>query len=471
MSQKLYKVEDIQLLFKELKVEIKKLKCFIEECCSKIPINVGSGATLFKRLYRNNWEFKSILPGSNITITEQDDTITINSTGGGTVSCDDVKECIGVSPSGDPNKFYNEQGDFLTISASGFTCSDLDICTTDSLKEGATNFYYTQARFNSDFATKTTANLTENTNLYFTNSRAISALTGQNISIFTNNLNYVRDIDLAPYLLSSTAAATYQPIGSYLTSAIISLNGLTNSTQTFVNDTNVTLTSTGTTHTLGWTGTLADSRIASAATWNAKENALGFTPEDVANKSDSFTASSSTTYATTKALVDGLATKQNKLVGKFSGASAVTATLPNQDYFMESILIPANTFSNNDILKFSVLAAKNAAGATSRLIRARIDTSSGTITGVLIASYQTASSGNQYLAPLDRRYNVQSSGLNGLLGSVSAITDLSAIAGTSTTGSITGIDWTVDNYLNIVFQSSSASPSILTLYTIELWKI
>jgi len=91
MSQKLYKVEDIQLLFKELKVEIKKLKCFIEECCSKIPINVGSGATLFKRLYRNNWEFKSILPGSNITITEQDDTITINSTGGGTVSCDDVK--------------------------------------------------------------------------------------------------------------------------------------------------------------------------------------------------------------------------------------------------------------------------------------------------------------------------------------------------------------------------------------------
>jgi len=37
--------------------------------------------------------------------------------------------------------------------------------------------------------------------------------------------------------------------------------------------------------------------------------ALGYTPENVANKSDSHTVSSSTTYASTKALVDGLATK------------------------------------------------------------------------------------------------------------------------------------------------------------------
>jgi len=52
-----------------------------------------------------------------------------------------------------------------------------------------------------------------------------------------------------------------------------------------VDDTNVTLTLTGTpltallkatSITVGWTGTLADARIASAATWNAKENALTF---------------------------------------------------------------------------------------------------------------------------------------------------------------------------------------------------
>lgn len=38
-------------------------------------------------------------------------------------------------------------------------------------------------------------------------------------------------------------------------------------------------------------------------------SSLGFTPENVANKSDSYAVSSSTTYASTKGLVDGLATK------------------------------------------------------------------------------------------------------------------------------------------------------------------
>ena len=58
-------------------------------------------------------------------------------------------------------------------------------------------------------------------------------------------------------------------------------------------------------HILGYDGTLWVNKT--IATW------LGFTPENVANKSDSYTVSSSTTYSTTKALVDGLATKENTL--------------------------------------------------------------------------------------------------------------------------------------------------------------
>ena len=46
---------------------------------------------------------------------------------------------------------------------------------------------------------------------------------------------------------------------------------------------------------------------------SGKQNTIGYTPEKSANKSDSYTASSSTTYASTKALVDGLATKQKQL--------------------------------------------------------------------------------------------------------------------------------------------------------------
>jgi hypothetical protein len=48
------------------------------------------------------------------------------------------------------------------------------------------------------------------------------------------------------------------------------------------------------------------------STWNTKQNALGYSAEDSANKSSSYTVSSTTTYANTKALVDGLATKQEK---------------------------------------------------------------------------------------------------------------------------------------------------------------
>ena len=55
---------------------------------------------------------------------------------------------------------------------------------------------------------------------------------------------------------------------TYLTGAITSLNGLTGASQTFVNDTNVTIVSASTTHTITWSGTLADARIASAANWN-----------------------------------------------------------------------------------------------------------------------------------------------------------------------------------------------------------
>ena len=54
---------------------------------------------------------------------------------------------------------------------------------------------------------------------------------------------------------------------------------------------------------------------------------LGYTPENVANKSDSYTASSSTTYASTKALVDGLATKADLVDGKVPKAQSQPSTM------------------------------------------------------------------------------------------------------------------------------------------------
>ena len=63
--------------------------------------------------------------------------------------------------------------------------------TTGNLAEGS-NLYYTLSRWANAFAGTTTDALAEGVNnLYFTSARAITALTGQNISIFANNVGYL----------------------------------------------------------------------------------------------------------------------------------------------------------------------------------------------------------------------------------------------------------------------------------------
>jgi len=50
---------------------------------------------------------------------------------------------------------------------------------TDEVIEGSTNFYYTSGRFDTSFATKTTSDLGEGTNLYFTELRSIATFDAQ----------------------------------------------------------------------------------------------------------------------------------------------------------------------------------------------------------------------------------------------------------------------------------------------------
>ena len=191
MSKQNFDSEELVKLFHKIHQRLDWLTCAIKECCSKIPINIGDGIGLFKRFANNKWEFKSLVEGDNITITETTEEIIISSQTT-PFSCEDVNECLGISVSGQSNKFLNEQGDFITVSGSGFTCSDLDSCSTSNLQEGS--------------------------RLYFTDGRAVTALTGQNISLFTNNSGFITSSALSPYLTITSAASTYQPIGSYLTS-------------------------------------------------------------------------------------------------------------------------------------------------------------------------------------------------------------------------------------------------------------
>jgi len=71
----------------------------------------------------------------------------------------------------------------------------------------------------------------------------------------------------------ATALEYFTP--TYISAAITSLNGLTAATQTFANDTNVTITSATATHTIGWSGELSIARGGTgASTKSAAFNAL-----------------------------------------------------------------------------------------------------------------------------------------------------------------------------------------------------
>ena len=77
-----------------------------------------------------------------------------------------------------------------------------------------------------------------------------------------------------PPSAASVILTVTQQSGIMAGTGITALNSLTGAAQTFGNDTNVTMVSSGTNHAITWAGTLADSRIASASTWNAKQDAL-----------------------------------------------------------------------------------------------------------------------------------------------------------------------------------------------------
>ena len=114
MAEKKYSVDDILKIFNKLNKRIEELYCFVKECCSKVPVNVGIGIGIYKKFNQNKWEFKSLLPGAGVNITEGNNEITISATAQ-PVSCDDIKDCLGITESGDPDKYLNEQGDWVAI--------------------------------------------------------------------------------------------------------------------------------------------------------------------------------------------------------------------------------------------------------------------------------------------------------------------------------------------------------------------
>ena len=170
--------------------------------------------------------------------------------------------------------------------------------TTTQVTEG-TNLYYTDARFNTSFAAKSTTFLTEGTNLYYTAARFNSAFSSKTTSDLTEgtNLYYTDGRSRSAISLTTSGtsgAATYNSTTGVLNipnyadtdTGITSLNGLTALTQTFAVGTSGTdfgISSSTSTHTFNLPTASATNRGAlSSADWttfNNKQNALGYTPE------------------------------------------------------------------------------------------------------------------------------------------------------------------------------------------------
>lgn len=99
--------------------------------------------------------------------------------------------------------------DSVTVNGSTVALGGSTSFTTSAVAEG-TNLYYTQARFNTAFAAKSTTDLAEGTNLYFTTARAQAAISGTSpISVTSGNVSISQANSTTNGYLSSTDWNTF----------------------------------------------------------------------------------------------------------------------------------------------------------------------------------------------------------------------------------------------------------------------
>ena len=111
----------------------------------------------------------------NSTITSlADSVIELNRDATGTPS-EDAGMTVNRGSSADVSVIWDESETKWTFSNDGNTFYQI-ASGTDTLAEGSSNLYYTEARWDTRLATKDTADLTEGTSLYFTDARSRAAI-------------------------------------------------------------------------------------------------------------------------------------------------------------------------------------------------------------------------------------------------------------------------------------------------------
>lgn len=331
MSDKYY-TSDILELFNRIETRIDKLFCFVKDCCAKIPFNVGTGIGIYKTFKNGKWEFKSLLEGDNITLTETANEIIISSTA---ITCEDIDNCLGISESGEANKFLNEQGDFVTVSGSGFTCSDLIGCNISNLTNDSG--YITSSALSPYLTSATAATtyypLTNPSN--FISLSSLSSGTGINY----NNLTGVITNSAPDQVVSLTQGGTTTITGTYpnftissadqFTGTVTSVGLTTDTTGTDVNVSGSPITSSGSITLNIPIASATNTGKLSSSDWslfNSKQASLGFTPENVANKATTFGTINNTLYPTVEAVNEQINLKTGTTIALIAGDVSNTSS-------------------------------------------------------------------------------------------------------------------------------------------------
>jgi hypothetical protein len=151
------------------------------------------------------------------------------------------------------------------------------------------------------------------------------------------------------YSLSSHVhTGTYEPANSNIQSHISSTSNPHSVTKTQVGLSNVPNTDTTDPANIGWTASYRTVTDTEKSTWNGKQAALGFTPEDVANKVTSISGSSTDTqYGSAKLLYDQLVLKANLSGAAFTGDVSSTGKITGRHLKNIQSVTTASTFTHN----------------------------------------------------------------------------------------------------------------------------
>ena len=276
---------------------------------------------------------------------------------------------------------------------------------------------------------------TANEIAYFTAARVIASLPVATYPSLTE-LSYVKGV---------TSAIQTQINGKQAT--------ITPAAITKVDDTNVTLTLGGTpatallqgvSITAGWSGTLADIRIASAATWNAKQDAITLTTTG--------TSGAATLTGATLNIPQysgGAAAYKNTTDGAASSGTTNT--------FSQSVLVPANSVALGNVLEIKLRGRKTGALGV-YTIRLYANTTNNLTGAVLLATY-TGTLTQALSMQMTRIAAVKNATTNTEM--LAATTTNAPNDNANTTFSAIAIDWTTDKYIIGAVQNANATDSSL----------